>query len=139
MTIVEAGRSHFRPRGRPSRASTVLAIGMLIGALACGGGAEGGVVPPPPPVRGPPSTAVSALEDAAERLVPSLGTCSATAGAALAALRARMSPYLDATRADVENMRAALNACTEIAAEADRDAVRLALDVAVDVLAAVGR
>ncbi|MBK9980469.1 MAG: hypothetical protein IPP20_21610 [Gemmatimonadetes bacterium] len=104
-----------------------------------GGGDSPGVTPPPANTNGPPSTAVSALEDAAARLAPTLGSCSSRVTTDLATLRAVMSPFLNATRADVDRVRTALTACTDVGVEADRDALGLALDVAIDVLAAAGR
>ncbi len=111
----------------------------LVGCGGSGGGDSPGVTPPPTNTNGPPSTAVSALEDAAARLAPTLGSCSSRVTTDLATLRAVMSPFLNATRADVDRVRTALTACTDVGVEADRDALGLALDVAIDVLAAAGR
>ncbi|MFN8573721.1 MAG: hypothetical protein U0132_16820 [Gemmatimonadaceae bacterium] len=87
----------------------------------------------PPPVTG---AVVPALEDAAERLVGGLpAVCLSGVSSALTALRAKMSPTRTATAADVSAVRTALSGCTDDASAADRDAIRLALDVADDVIA----
>lgn len=108
-------------------------VGTALGVFGCGGSSA--VEGPPPP----PSSPVAALDDASDRLVPVLGACTPTIGEALSALRADMSPALAASRADVDAVRAALAACPNLNSEADRAAIGLALDVAVDVLAAAGR
>jgi hypothetical protein len=123
-------------------AHTSIRLSIVFGTLAlagCGGGDTPGVTPPLPPVNGPPSTAVAALDDAFDRIAPTLGGCSARVTSELTTLRTRMSPFLNATRADVDAVRTALAACSDAGVEADRDVVLLALDVATDVLAAAGR
>lgn len=120
---------------------TLLRFSLALATLSlagCGGGSDTPGVTPPP-VNGPPSTAVAAIDDAFERIAPTLGACSARVTADLASLRSRMSPFLNATPTNVETVRAALATCSDAGVEADRDAVSLALDVATDVLAAAGR
>lgn len=116
------------------------ALLLLASLLGCGSGDPSGTnPPPPPPPNGPPSGPVAALEDAAARIAPALGDCGGRVTAELATLRSAMAPFLNATRADVERVRTALTNCTDPGVQADRDAVGLALDVAVDILAAAGR
>lgn len=119
------------------RPSAVLLFASLLG---CGSGDPSGTnPPPPPPPNGPPSAPIAALDDAAARIAPALGGCSDRVTTELTTLRLAMAPFLNATRADVERVRTALTGCTDPGALADRDAVGLALDVAVDMLAAAGR
>lgn len=118
-----------------------MAIACTVGVVACsgGGGGDGGggvVNPPnnpPPPPSGDP---VPSLEDASDRLLAGLSsTCLASVTAALTSLRGKMSPSRTATAADVNAVRSALATCPDDATAADRDALRLALDVADDVVA----
>ena len=70
--------------------------------------------------------------------VTDTGGCSARITTEVATLRSRMSPFLSATRANVEIVRTALAASIAVGVEADHDAVSLGLDVAIDVLTAAG-